>query len=342
MRFRNVFATFLQRVAVLFTLAGGSLTLAQAVPTIGTGGADDAATTPYRGTAVSYGHSFSLYNPTPEVTTWSHRIGITPEWHFNKHFFLRGRFFLSQDLTLSDFTTRPYEVELSDLWVDAVWGGWKEKRTGIRLGADVRVILPTSKPSIAATRLFTLGPAANISRSFNVLSGLVLVYSGRFTYRFNRLATRQNQGGLISNCNFTTPVEECSNTSTGARNVAADIIHGPTAIFSPHEKVTVSGTFLLQHGWLSPVGPTPDQYANVPELQVPTKVNGRDFVAFSMGVTYQPIDMLSITLGAFTFSNQLASDGTYIFPLFNRNTVASLDLTFDVEATVSRITKEKK
>ena len=68
----------------------------------------------------------------------------------------------------------------------------------------------------------------------------------------------------------------------------------------------------------------------------------RDFIGFSLGVTWQPLDMVGFTLGAFTFGNQLDTTGEYIFPLFNRNTAASLDATFDLEAIVSSITKEKK
>ncbi len=342
--FRRLNTTFQKNVVVFLTVVASSLAAAQAVPTIGTGGAEPGDKSPYRGTNVSYGHSLSAYNPTPEVVTWSQRIGLSPEWHFTKEFFVRGRFFLSQELTLSDSTNTKHEIELSDLWFDAVWGGWKEKNTGIRLAADVRVTLPTSKTSQAVSRLFTLGPGANVSRNFNVLAGLTFVYSARFTYRANQFSTRQNQAGLIMNCaagSIGQP-EACLNTATGSRNVQADILHGPTVVFNPHERLNLSATFLMQHAWLSPPGAVPAQFANVPELQTEKILNSRDFMAFSVGVTYTPVDIVSLTLGAFTFANQIDTTGQYIFPLFNRNTVVSLDATFDLEATVSSITKEKK
>jgi hypothetical protein len=264
-----------------------------------------------------------------------------PEWHFTNAFFVRSRFFLSQEFTDSDSTTFKHEVELSDLWLDAVWGGWKEKNTGIRLGADVRVTLPTSKGSQGASRLFTVGPSLNVSRNFNVLAGLTLIYSARGTWRFNRFTTRQNQGGLISNCAGLGVAEACVNTATGARNVQADVIHGPTISFSPHERVNVSATFLLQHAFLSPVSAVPAEFATVQGL-TETGINQRDFAAFAFSATWTPVDIVSFTLGSFTFSNQLDTTGKYIFPLFNRNTVVSLDATFDIEATVSSFTKEKK
>lgn len=336
---RRLIATSLKNVVVFLTLVASSLAAAQAVPTIGSSGDGEGEKTPYRGTSVSYGHQLSAYNPTEEVVSWSHRIGLMPEWHFTDAFFVRSRFFLSQEFTLSDSTNTRNEVELSDLWLDAVWTGWKEKVTGLKVGGDVRVTLPTSKTSQAVSRLFTLAPGLNVSRSFKVLAGLSLIYSGRFTWRFNRFATRQNMGGLIENCAVV--VDACINTATGARNVQYDIIHGPTVSFSPHARFNISATFLLQHGWLSPVGAVPEQYANIPEL-VDNGPQRRDFVAFSMGATWTPHDIVSLTLGAFTFSNQLTTEGTYIFPLFNRNTAVSLDATFDLEATVSSITKEKK
>src|SRR3990167_3831542 len=94
--------TFAKRVVLFLTLTVSSLAVAQAVPTIGTGGADGSKV-PYRGTSVSYGHSLSVYNPTPETTAYTHRMGLMPEWHFTDAFWLRARFYLNQELTPSDY-----------------------------------------------------------------------------------------------------------------------------------------------------------------------------------------------------------------------------------------------
>ncbi|MBL8912172.1 MAG: hypothetical protein JNM17_15885 [Archangium sp.] len=319
---------------------------AQAVPTIGSGSSSSGSQLPFHGTAVSYGHQLTADNPTPEVVGWSHRIGLMPEYHFNKVAFFRARLYLSQEFTPSDSTNTLHEIELSDLWVDAVWTGFKEKNTGIRIAGDLRTTFPTSKFSQGVSRLFTLGPSANVSRSFNVLGGLSLIYSGRFTWRFNRFTTRQNDGGFIINCGGFALPEACIDGNTGRRVAQADIIHGPTISFSPHARLNISGTFLLQHGFLPRLSPADAELAaQVPSLNAPS-TNPNDYVAhfaaFSVGVTYTPWDPVSLTLGAFTFSPQLAGDGKYIFPLFNRNTVVSLDATFDIEAAVSSFTKEKK
>lgn len=330
-------------VVAILTLTVSSLALAQAVPTIGSGSGEPSKT-PYRGTSVSYGHSVSVYNYTDSVTQYTHRLGLMPEWHFTDAFAVRSRFYLTQELTPSDSTKYPYEVELSDLWLDAVWGGWREKNSGIRVGADLRATFPTSKQSQAASRLFTLGPSANLSRTFPVLSGLTLVYSARFTWRFNRFSTRQNQGGRITNCIANAPniegglIDACSNTNTGNTNVQFDVLHGPTVVFNPHEKVNISASLFMQRGWVPALAA--GEVSGVPFEAVPAQT--RDFIGFSFGVSYQPWDVVGFTLGAFTFANQLDTTGQYIFPLFNRNTAASLDATFDLEAIVSSVTKEQK
>lgn len=340
---RRLITTSLKNVVVFLTVIASSLAAAQAVPTIGLGGAEEGEKSHYRGTSVSYGTSLTAYNYTNEVVAWTHRIGLMPEWHFNNDFHVRSRFFISQELTVSDTTNTRHEIELSDLWLDGVWGGWREKNTGIKIAADVRVTLPTSKTSWAASRLFTLGPGVNVSKSFKVLGGLAFIYSARATYRFNRFTTRQNAGGLITNCAGLGVPEACINTATGSRNIQFDIIHGPTISFSPHERLNISGTFLLQHGYLSPLSAVDPKYADAQGLQLEQgSPDWRNFAAFSLGVTYTPWDPVSFTLGAFTFANQLDTTGQYIFPLFNRNTVVSLDATFDIEATVTSLTKEKK
>ena len=193
---RTQTTTFAKRVVLFLTATVSSLALAQAVPTIGAAN-DEGSKAPYRGTSVSYGATTTVYNYSPETIAVTHRLGLMPEWHFNDQVWVRSRFYLSQEFTDSDSTTFKHEVELSDLWLDAVWGGWREKITGIKIAGDLRTTFPTSKFSQSVSRIMTVGPGVNVSKTFKVLAGLTLVYSTRFTYRFNRFTTRQNLGGQI-------------------------------------------------------------------------------------------------------------------------------------------------
>lgn len=342
---RTQTTTFAKRVVLFLTATVSSLALAQAVPTIGAAN-DEGSKAPYRGTSVSYGATTTVYNYSPETVAITHRLGLMPEWHFNDQVWVRSRFYLSQEFTDSDSTTYKHEVELSDLWLDVVWGGWREKITGIKIAADLRTTYPTSKFSQSVSRIMTVGPGVNVSKTFKVLAGLTFVYSSRFTYRFNRFTTRQNLGGQIvdmGTCSSASQlagglVDACTNTNTGGTNVQFDLIHGPTVSFSPHERLNFSASLFMQRGW---VPPSKGIDLNGYEVAA-TGWQTRDFIGFSFGATYQPWDVVGFTLGAFTFANQLDSEGKTIFPLFNRNTVASLDATFDLEAIVSGFTKEKK
>jgi hypothetical protein len=324
--------------------------LAHAQPTgltgVQTGAAAQDASV-WRGSSVNYSHNATaltfapgaepLYNPT-----WSHRLGLFPELHLGDVVTLRGRWFLSQEFTLSDSTSRPHEVELSDVWLDTVWGGWKEPASGMRLGADLRLTLPTSKPSLAQSRLFTLGPSVNLSRRFDVLAGLTLVYSARFTWRFNRFATRQNQGPTIAACGDVRALECLDFINTGVRNPQADVLHGPTVSFQPHPTIDVSASFLMQRAWLPALTPVPAGVAmGSTQLADGADVATRDLMLFSLSVSWQAFKNVGFSLGAWTFSSQLGEDGRYQFPLFNRNTTLYLDATLDVEGAVSSLMPKK-
>lgn len=311
-----------------------------------TGGAKKEDRPAWRGTSVNYSHNLGVMTLAPAADpfynpTWSHRLGLFPEWHFGDAVALRGRFFLSQEFTDSDSTRYRNEVELSDVWLDTAWSGFTEKHSRIHLGADLRVTLPTSKASQAQTRLFTLGPSLNLSRRFDVLSGLTLIYSGRFTWRFNRLATRQNQGATIAACGDVRALECIDFVNTGVRNPQFDVLHGPIVSFAPHPKVDVSASFLMQRAWLPALAAAPASVAGSTQLDVGTDVATRDLMIFSLSVSYQAFRAVGFSLGAWTFSNQLGEDGRYQFPLFNRNTTLYLDATFDLEGAVASFRKEK-
>lgn len=344
---RHQIATFSRNVVAILTLTVSSLAAAQAVPQIGK--TDEEGTDgkhPWRGSTISYGLSSTATTFTPafELTynpTVAHRIGLMPEWHFNDTFHVRSRFFLSQEFTKSDYTNTLNEVELSDLWLDGVWAGFKEKYSGIKFDANLRLTFPTSRFSQAQGRIMTIGPGINVSRAFPVMTALIFSYSFRYTYRFNRFATFQNQGPSIAACGISGGTVDCpSLTSNGVRTIQMDIIHGPTAVFLPHPKVTFAVSLFMQYGLMPALAELP------PGTDVSLNAGNsgpqwRNFWGSSISVGYQPWDTVGFTLGAFTFSNQLDSQSQYIFPLFNRNTVVSLDMSVDIESFFNNVSPSK-
>ncbi len=289
----------------------------------------------FRGSALTYGHQATaytfdrgaepLYNPT-----WSHRLGVSPEWHFTDQLYVRGRLFLTQEFTASDVTRHKNEVELSDLALEVGASGWTEQRTGLRLGADFRVAFPTSKTSRAATRLLAIGPGLSVSRALPF--GFTVAYGGRYSYRFHQFTTAQND----TQCHDALSAECAELVATGRRNAHSDLTHGPAISWAPTEKLSANAAFQLTHLWLYPLS-TPTGAVPAPER---ADVAMRQYTNFDLSVSYQLFRPLGVTLGASTFSPQLNTFGTRYFPLFNRNTTLYLDLSFDFEAAASGLLGE--
>ncbi len=293
----------------------------------------------FRGSSLSYGHQATaytfdraaepMYNPT-----WSQRLRIAPEWHFNDLLFVRGRLSLAQEFTASDSTRRRNEVELSDLAFEFGVTGLTIPVAKILVGADLRIAFPTSKTSRSQTRLLSLAPGISLSRSLGF--GLTVGYGGRFSYRFHRFTTSQNESPAIACAD---PLSlECLGQrnqdvlNKGVRNAHSDLTHGPKIAFSPFEKLSINAGFQLSHQWLYPLSPTP---AELPAIAPAVDTPVDNYTSFDLSVTWQLVKPIGITFGASTFSPQLNTSGTRYFPLFNRNTTLYLDLSFDIEAATS-------
>jgi hypothetical protein len=172
---------------------------------------------------------------------------------------------------------------------------------------------------------------------------LILGYGGRFTYRINRFQTAQNQGPSIASCGTTGFDLDCpSITSSGWRASQFDVFHGPSIVFLPHERVTIFFGFYMQYAFLPALSQaTVDQNGlPVPAVTINPDTTGpqwRNFWGSSISVTYQAFDTVGFTLGAFTFDSQLDTQSRYRFPLFNRSTVVSLDMSIDIESFIRNV-----
>ena len=293
----------------------------------------------FHGSTLGYSHSITALTLAPGAEghynpTWGHRLAIAPEWHFNDQLFVRAKLFLYQEFTTSDTTTYDHEVELSDIWLDVGATGITEPKTGLHLGADVRFLIPTSKASQYATRIITVGPSLTLSRDFNILHGLNIAYIGRFTYRFNRSNTPQGSVGLITNVPCTgLDTVEC-NVSGTHFGVQYDFAHGPNITFNPLEKLSFNAFFSWYHLELAPMGADPAKYAGSTQLaQRDDRI--RNFAVSGFSASWELFKPVSLSIGTFTITPQPSPDGTYLQPLFNRNTTLYLDATFDIEAAAA-------
>jgi hypothetical protein len=288
----------------------------------------------FRGSAISYGHQATAYtfdraaqayyNPT-----WSHSLALAPMWNFTDLLFARARLTISQEFTISDSTTRRNEVELSDLTLDVGASGI-EPVTKIRIGGDFRVGFPTSKASRYATRLLSIGPGLNASRSFPVLAGLIVGYSGRYSYRFHSFTTPRFESSPLFACADRNDRDCLVLSHGGRRNAHSDVTHGPSLSFSPISSVTLAGSAQFTTQFLYRLSPSAE-----PLLDEARDVPFRYFTNFDLSVSWQIFKPVGITLGASTLSLQLNSEGKRQFPLFDRNTTLYLDVSFDIEAAAS-------
>jgi hypothetical protein len=298
---------------------------------------------PWHGSAISYGAFVTPMTFAPNAQPWydptaGHQITLLPEWHFNDLFYTRARMFISQELTMSDTTSSLYEVELSDIYWDWGYTGYTEPRTGIKISADVRLTLPTSKNSQLKTQVINVGPGVSVSRKFNVLSGLSVGYGARPTIHFNEYTTGKVWGPTLTACLDSQSADCGFATNTGSRNVFFDLGHGPFVSFQPYETVSLDAAFIMSRGWLYNLAQTPLQYQSSTQA-IDTGVNVKDITRFFLSVSWQFSKPVGVSLTALTIGGQLAADGTYIFPLFNRNTVLYLDFTLDIESVTARVFK---
>jgi hypothetical protein len=341
--------TLWARLAILLTLLVSLFANAQSAAAISQPGLDDENETSkgpaWRGSSLTYGlnASATTFSQAAEPfynATVGHRLGLLPEWHFNKAFLVRARFFLAQEFTKADETTYKNEVEPSDLMLEGAYTGWTESHTGLRLSGDVRIALPTSKQSQFASRVFTLGPSVALSRNFNVLAGLSLSYSARFTYRFNRFATGQYKDATITSACADREDADCNFVFSNQRaNTMFDILHGASVNLNITDKWSVTGIFLMQRGWIAPLAAAPSEFSSSTQLTT-TGPRTRDLTTFLLAVNYQAFKAVGFSLGSYTLSPQLTTDSQYYFPLFNRNTSLYLEASFDVEAAVSSLKKK--
>jgi hypothetical protein len=298
---------------------------------------------PWHGSAISYGAFASAMTFAPNGQpyydpTAGHQVTLLPEWHFNDLFYTRARMFISQELTLSDTTNSKYEIELSDIYWDTGWTGWTESRTGIKISADVRLTLPTSKNTQYKTQVLNVGPGVSVSRKFNLLSGLAIGYGARPTFHFNQHTTYTALYDPLTECIDTQSASCAFDRNSGSRNVMFDIGHGPFLSFQPYETVSLDAAFIMSRGWLYPLAQVPGQFAGSTQLGF-LGTDTRDVTRFFLSVSWQFTKAVGVSLTALTIGGQLAADGTYIFPLFNRNTQMYLDFTLDVETVTNRLIK---
>lgn len=312
-----------------------------------TGDAVDGSKSPFRGSVIAYEHAATALSAFKGAEPrwnpyYAHQLSLRPEFHIKElPVYFRGRFNLSQELTLSDSTTYKHEVVWSDVILEAVAPGWVEPNSKIRFGGNLRVTVPVSKASWAQTLTLGISPSLIVTRPFPVLKGLVVGYGVRYSGFLNRSTTVVFEGPRIP-CGDPDSALCRRLSHTGSRNPVWSLSHGPVVVLSPIEKLSLTATFNHFYTQLHALTP-----ASVPALTGDVTLDGGNgidgrFSAVAMlDATYALTDDLALAAGVLTSSSQLGPDGTYRNPFFNRFTMLYVDVLIDVERLTARFRGRK-
>ncbi len=262
--------------------------------------------------------------------TWSFR----PWYWITDKLFLRGQLDIVHELTDSDVTTQDGEALLSDLSI--VLGGsslYTIPVLGISISADLVFTFPTSKASLGRNMIMGLGPGLGLSRSFDLLEGLVIGYNLRVSPRFFEFTTAARESPIVPGCS-TGPAGCEAYLNTGVRN--------------PYLRLSQVGSISLKAlSWLGvslSVGHAIDWLHELEEntsvTYQPVDDADRRYLTFmEFSVNFRPLSMLEVGIGYSALHPQLAPDSTQYTPFFNRYSALFVDLKLHAEALVSSVSR---
>ncbi len=297
---------------------------------------------PWRGSSVSYEHTFSAVSlDKASGQTWNpyyaHSFSIQPQWHFNDYIGLKLRIDVEQELTNSDDTIKRYEWMWSDLNIDVNAGkGYTEKVTGININGGLRLGIPASKASQARTMILSLAPMLRVSRKFPVLQGLTIAYAVRFAWQFHQSTTAQYDGTSLS-CGDPDS-EACERfLNTGIRNAKNALVHGPSISLDILDNLSLSISYSMRRMGLYDLKDE-DIYDSGTGAYLGTLESGENDItarygqSFAGEISWNPIDLVGLSLGFSTVYGDLRQNGSKQTPLFNQFTNIYLNLSLDIDA----------
>ncbi len=265
------------------------------------------------------------YNPY-----YAMELRIDPRWNYGRYLYITAKFKLVQEITDSDQTTMKREPVLDDFKIEI---GAKNIITipvlDIGITPTLGFIAPTSKKSQASTLILGTTLGLTLSRRFQVLSGLSLIYGVYGAKYFHQYTTAQ----------FAAPVVPCSGAdceaylNTGRRNNSWRVTNAFMASIDFTSYIGLGIGAFVVNDFLYPSEDSDDVSY---EPQTPS--NRRDYFIFEIDLHGKPIpsfDSFIVKIGATGFNPQLSPDSTYYTPFFNRYTMFFLDLRLELNLASS-------
>lgn len=315
---------------------------AQLTATMGPGIATGGRLWVFRGSAVrmrnrvaarSFVKNLELtFNPEASTT-----IAVMPSVWYSNWLNISGYVDVTREWTQSDFDTYAGEFILSDIFLSAsAVNFFTIPYLEINLTASVTGVIPTSKWSWAQTMLGRVQATGGVNRFFPLLGGLVLSYSGTVGKGFHRYTTGENEsslehGGCVS-------AEVCGIwASSGVRNPEWTINNrvGATFLFTGWLGVSANAWVINQR--LYPLVKQDPTISYRPEDPTGTLgiQNWRHFARLQAAAFVTPHPTVTFAAGLDTFNPQLAPDGRYRVPGFNRFTQLYCDVLINIGGVAS-------
>lgn len=283
-------------------------------------------------TAISFARDAEpTYNPY-----YAMAFTFSPRWWVGDIFNASLDFTILREITESDWTTRDGEAAVSDLRLTLGASDFVTVPVlGIDLGASLGLVAPTSKASQARTMVIGIRPGISLSRTFPVLSGLVLSYGFSATKVFHEATTAQREEPEIAGCVGSAGGCEAY-MNTGVRNASWGLSNSFALNLQLVEWLGIGASFAVIHSFLcdqEDTGIVHDEGTGIDAASGDDLGGSGESVRYSMAygleVAVKPIPALGIAIGAQTANPQLSPDSTYEKPFFNRYTAIYLDLTLD-------------
>lgn len=281
-------------------------------------------------TAITLDRSAELtYNPF-----WGMALEVSPRFWFDDVWSVGASLEVQREITEADDTTRADETQLGDLALRFTASRFATiPGLGAELTASLGFAFPTSLASQGQTMLFSVSPSLRLGWTFReVMSGLSFGYTARFTKLFHDYTTGELESPVVPGC-FAGSSGSCDRfLNTGVRNTSYRMANSLDASLAFTDWMSMSASFGVVVSWL--YEDVEDERVTFQELEPQDE---RYALVADLGLTFQPTNPLSISIGASTFNPQLAPDGSRYTPFFNRFTTLYLDLRVDVAALVSEL-----
>jgi hypothetical protein len=317
----------------------------------------------FAGTAIYWDNSFTAVSlDKSHDYTWNPNyvmgFGFVPVWNVTDSLSLSSNIGFSIELTNSDFSNKRNEVFFNDIPINASYRYKVDINDDVKFGTGLNggFLLPTSRMSRYVTLYTALTIGTNATFTFpKVLQGLSLGWKPSFTKYFHASENPRKAGNPLDD----SPIPDTEKaTSTHYQALAYSPGENPSWKLNNNLFIslgiweTLAFTFGYTHGYTYKYSAT-NTASDEPEDECIVDPMGCDPVRdtghnergiYSQSFMYSfdytlpaPVHMVGLSLGAMTATNQLAPDGQYRTPFFNRETVINFGVTIDLDTMIKAI-----